>query len=269
METALLVDERMESPALTAFDGGAVAAFVDACPGIDSARRNEDSIALLRFAEDEAAIAVADGAGGMPGGADASAAAVQALSRAVEKARSDGRSLRAGILDGFEQGDADVRGLGVGAATTLAVAEIGGGCVRSYHAGDSAVAVVGQRGKIKMTVVPHSPVGYGVEAGLIEPEDALHHSDLNLVSNFVGGDGMRIEIGPSVKLSPRDTVVVATDGLFDNLHLREVADLIRVGALADVADRLRAACLRRMEHPEGEQPSKPDDLAFLLYRRTI
>lgn len=269
LETALYVDEPTPEPLVYGFGTGAVAVSSDPCPGMELPHRNEDAIATIRFTANEAAIAVADGAGGMPCGADASKSAVTALRRAIDQASRDGRSLRAGILDGFEQADQAVRDLGVGAATTLAVAEIGEEKLRSYHAGDSAIAVFGQRGRVKLTIVPHSPVGYGVEAGLISPEDALHHDDLNLVSNFVGGtEGMRIEIGPALTLAARDTVVVGTDGLFDNLHLEEVGNLVRTGPIAQAASRLRETCLARMQSPVRDQPSKPDDLAFALYRRT-
>lgn len=268
VETVMFIDERMPRPCQWSFGAGTIAAFVDASPDSTPGRPNEDACAIIRFSETEAVIAVADGAGGMPSGADASAAAVRALRKAIDAAAEQQRTLRAGILDGFELADQAVRALGVGAATTLAVAELRPEGIRSYHAGDSSVAVVGQRGKIKLVVVPHSPVGYGVEAGLIRPEDALHHDDLNLVSNLLGLEGMRIEVGTSLGLSPRDTVVVGSDGLFDNLHLPEVAELIRTGPLADVAERLRRKCHQRMNEPEDAQPSKPDDLSFVLYRPT-
>lgn len=266
VETVMFIDERMSRPLQWSFGGGAIAAFIDACPDSTPGRPNEDACAIIRFSEHEAVIAVADGAGGMPSGAEASAAAVRALVQAIETAAEQQRTLRAGILDGFELADQAVRGLGVGAATTLAVAELRPEGIRSYHAGDSAVAVVGQRGKVKLTIVPHSPVGYGVEAGLIRPEDALHHDDLNLVSNLLGLEGMRIEVGTALELSPRDTVVVGSDGLFDNLHLAEVAELVRTGPLDEAADGLRQKCLQRMNEPEDTQPSKPDDLSFVLYR---
>ncbi len=266
LATEVFLDQRDAGLHVVAFSGGAVVVCSDACPGQTQA--NEDAAAVVRFSEQEGVLAVADGAGGMPAGAEAAACAVTALRDAVEGARRAGGTPRSGILDGFEAADRAVRALGVGAATTLAAVEIGPDSLRPYHAGDSSIVVVGQRGRLRLTTVPHSPVGYAVEAGLLAPEEALHHDDLNVVSNFVGVEGMRIEIGAPLRLARRDTAIIATDGIFDNLHLPEVIDLVRTGAPGDAAGALRAACLERMNRPAQGQPSKPDDATFILYRPT-
>ena len=172
------------------------------------------------------------------------------------------------ILDGVEEGNDAVRELGIGAATTLVVAEIAGRTLRPYHVGDSAILVVGQRGKLKLQTVPHSPVGYALESGLLEEKEALHHDERHLISNMVGAPDMRIEVGSPIRLAPRDTVLLATDGLLDNLSLQEITDGIRTGPLASGVEKLADTCRRRMCAPEGEHPSKPDDVTFLLFRLT-
>ncbi len=79
---------------------------------------------------------------------------------------------------------------------------------------------------------------------------------------------MRIEVGRTLKLRPRDTVLVASDGLFDNLHLEEIVELICSGPLQKAAQELAAAGRKRMEQPQAGHPSQPDDLTFVLYRRS-
>ncbi len=264
LEPTLLSCEQMPEPRLVGFAGGAIAIFSSACP--DSPEPNEDGALLFPFSAQEAVLAVADGAGGQPAGAEAAAAALEALREAVESARAQGRSLRGGILDGFEAGDRAVRELAVGAATTLAAVEIGPGYLRPYHAGDSSIVVVGQRGRAKLTTVPHSPVGYAVEAGFLEREEALHHEDLNYVSNVLGQEGMRIEVGSTLALAPRDTAILATDGVFDNLRLGEVSDYVRTGPLDRASAALHEACAQRMSRAAAGEPSKPDDATFILYR---
>ena len=128
--------------------------------------------------------------------------------------------------------------------------------------------VVGQRGKIKLQTVSHSPVGYALESGLLEEEEALHHDQRHLISNMVGSAEMRIEVGSPIRLAPRDTVLLATDGLLDNLSLQEIVDGIRTGPLVGVVRHLVQNCGQRMREPEGDQPSKPDDVTFLLFRLT-
>jgi len=185
---------------------------------------------------------------------------------AVEAAAAESRPLRDGILDGFERANRSILELGTGAAATLAVVEVGPGWIRPYHAGDSQVLVSGQRGKIKLFTVSHSPVGYAVEAGLLDQQDALHHEDLHVVSNLLGSDDMRIELGATLRLGRRDTVALGSDGLFDNVHAHEIVDRIRKGPLERAAARLASLSKDRMKGGAESRPSKPDDLSFILLR---
>ena len=97
--------------------------------------------------------------------------------------------------------------------TTLAAVEISGVSARPYHIGDSSILITGQKGKLKLNTVAHSPVGFAVEAGLLDVDEALHHAERHLVSNVLGLENMRIELGSPVDLAPRDSLVIASDGL--------------------------------------------------------
>lgn len=243
---------------------GVACAFTQPSP-VPADRVNEDSVLVFDDETGPVVLAVADGAGGHPGGADASKAAVRALASALEKSRDGNR--RDAILDGFEAANRAVMNLGIGAATTLAVAEVGRDWVRSYHAGDSGVLVTGRLGKLKLVTLSHAPIAYAVEAGFIDEEDALIHRDLNVVNNLIGFADLRIEIGPRRPLLRFDTVVVASDGLFDNLRQQEVASHVRAGALGKCANALIELCAQRMRVTDAALPGKPDDLSFVLFRR--
>ena len=106
-----------------------------------------------------------------------------------------------------------------------------------------------------------------VEAGLLDQREALHHEERHLVSNFVGTSDMRIEIGPGLALNPRDTVLLASDGLMDNVHLDEITEMIRKGPLKAAAASLINLARRRMTIETQHQPSKPDDLSVILFRK--
>ena len=216
--------------------------------------------------EKRAVLAVADGFGGHPAGDQAARLAIEALTAGVSECLTTQKGLRDGILNGFEEANRAVTQLGVGAATTLAVAEIDNGIVRTYHVGDSEIVIVGQKGKLKLQTVSHSPVSYGVEAGLIDRDDAIHHEERNIVSNMVGFPEMRIEIGPHVPLRPRDRLSLGTDGVFDNLSVPEVVELIRKGPIDVRCRELVDTCTARMTIPEPGVPSKPDDIAIILFR---
>lgn len=255
--------ERLEVE-VHAVAGGTAVVFSARAP--DQTSVNEDAAALIPFDERSAVLAVADGVGGSARGAEAARLTVALLQRSVERAAAGGRDLRSAILDAIERAQERVVALGAGAATTLAVAEIQDGAVRPYHAGDSAILLVGQRGKLKLQTVAHSPVGFAVEAGLLDEREALHHEERHLVSNAIGAPDMRVEIGGSRALAPRDTLLLASDGLFDNLHLDEVVEAVRKGPLDAAARRLAAEGRRRMCQPRAGEPSKPDDLTLIGFR---
>jgi len=83
---------------------------------------------------------------------------------------------------------------------------------------------------------------------------------------MVGSSASRVEVGSAVKLAPKDTVLLGTDGLFDNLHIGEIVERLRLGSFADLMNALAEACRARMLKPEADHPSKPDDLTVVAFR---
>ena len=80
---------------------------------------------------------------------------------------------------------------------------------------------------------------------------------------------MRIEIGPQIKLAKRDTLLIGSDGLFDNLTVDEITSIIRCGPLLEAAQLLVNLCNERMQGIQNNYLSKPDDMTFILYRPQI
>ena len=175
--------------------------------------------------------------------------------------------LRTAILDGIEAANKAVLALGNGSATTMTVVTIEGHTVRSYQVGDSEAIVVGQKGRIRAQTMAHSPTGFAVEAGMLDQRAALHHEERHIVSNFIGTTDMRIDIGAGIDLNPRDTVLLASDGLMDNVHVHEVTNLVRKGPMADAVTSMTGLARRRMTVETMHQPSKPDDLSVILFRK--
>ncbi len=234
------------------------------CPTKDTP--NEDAAVVIVVDDHTAVLAVADGVGGFRSGDVAAKIAVESLGEAFQEEVSGEISVRAGILNGIERANQRILDLGIGAATTLAVLEINHREVRPYHVGDSVILIFGARGKIKWQTIMHSPVGFAVEAGMLDEREALHHEDRHLVSNVVGATDMRIEIGPSIPLAAKDTVLLASDGLIDNLTVKEIVGLLRKGSLeTSIGGLSHAARQRMLSHEEGH-PSKPDDATILAFR---
>ena len=243
---------------------GAAVVYTHRSPTKDSC--NEDALALIPVPGGGVVLAVADGLGGLPAGEAAARLAIESLRDAVSAAPRRGMVVRDAILNGIERANAAIIADGLGSATTLIVVEIQGALIRSYHVGDSLALVTGQRGRLKFQTVPHSPVGYAMEAGLLAEADAMHHAERNIVSNVIGSAEMRIDIGPTVTLAAHDTLILASDGVPDNLYISELTDCIRAGPLRRVARHLIARCGARMQYPQAAVPSHPDDLSFIVYR---
>ena len=260
----LWLDANTEVPVLVDLPCGQAAVY--SRPSPDKSSSNEDAALVIPLADDRAVFAVADGCGGMSAAADAAEITLKALRRAIRRSTKRS-SLRSAILDGIETANSKVLKLGVGAATTLAVAEIVGDRMRAYHIGDSQIVMVGARGKIKLQTPSHSPVGYAVEAGVLSEEDAMTHEDRHIVSNVVGALDCRIEVSMGQKMARRDTLILASDGILDNLQVDEVCAIIRNGPLEAAASKLSSKTEERITSNADDSLGKPDDATFVIYRR--
>lgn len=249
----------------TTIGGGEVVAF--SCPSPDRSTENEDSAAIIPYGPAAAVLVVADGAGGLPAGRLASHTAVTTLVQHLQRSGEQTITLRTAILDGIEAANEAVRNVANGAATTFTVITVEGLIARAYQIGDSEGMIVGQRGLLRLQTPVQSPTGFAVEAGFLNEREALHHRDRHLVSNFLGTSETRIDIGHALKLQPRDTIILASDGLMDNVLVGEIVERIRKGPLVKAADAVIALARRRMNGTAADQPSKPDDLSLLLFRK--
>ncbi|MFO0013588.1 MAG: PP2C family protein-serine/threonine phosphatase [Planctomycetota bacterium] len=261
----------LQSQILTEQLGGAIATWESArwCAAYASRRHpfkstpNEDTLAIFQVDDTAAVFAVADGCGGMRGGEIAARIALECLEDSISSNSSS--KLRPAILDGIEQANDAIRRRRIGAACTLAVVEWQDGIVRPYHVGDAKIVIMGGMGRIRYQSICHSPVGFAVESGWLQEQEAMRHADRHLVSNVVGYERMRIEIGPAIRLGRRDTVLIASDGLFDNVSIDEGVQLLRKGSLEESSSRLMQITGERMT---GERAGacKPDDLSLIAIR---
>lgn len=263
MKPWLFLETDMAAPVLLPLAGGMACVFTHRRR--DRETPNEDAAAIIPGDSDSGVIAVADGLGGQPSGNLAAGLVLQYLAERLDGQHGDEQ--REAVLNGLEQANAAVLASGQGSASTVAVVGIDGNRVRAYYAGDSMILITGQRGRIKYQSMAHSPIGYAEAAGMLDEESAMFHQERHLVSNMVGTADMHIEISLPLELASYDTVVVASDGVFDNLYPAEVIDLVRTGPLAVAASRLLDRCHERMAAADHDNPHKPDDLAFVLYRR--
>ena len=265
LKPVVLTDTLMDGAMSVSLAGGLAMVFSSRSPTKETS--NEDAAAVIPLTNTSAVLMVADGVGGLRSGERASEVAVHRIMQSVKEAPADIGQLRSSVLNGVEAANREVCKLAPGAGTTLALLELVEGAVRPYHAGDSFILVVGQRGKVKLETVSHSPTGYAVEAGFLDEKAALFHEERHIITNMLGTPDLRIELGSRLVLRPRDTVLVGSDGLSDNLQTKEIIDIIRKGPLKKAANRLITRARARMASGETRRsPSKPDDLTFILFR---
>ncbi len=233
-------------------------------------RPNEDSAAIIPVNEQYLVLIVADGVGGMTGARRASNLTVETIRAHIANIdETNEPRLRTAILDGIEAANQAVLNLGTGSASTLALAELGPGYVRTYHVGDSIVLMCGQRGALKLLTTPHSPVGFAMEAGLIDESEALRHAELNLIFNVIGSADMRIEVGSELPIAARDSLLIASDGLTDNVLQDEIINTIRTGPVDKALYTIMDLARSRMAEEKTGKPSKPDDCTAILFRPKI
>ena len=264
-DATLCLFEEEAAEHLMAVRGGEVFAYSSRCPG--KARPNEDAAAVLQCG-DSLLLVVADGIGGQPGAEQASGITIRALQHAVGGASQGEAAVHDLILSALEEANLKILALGMGAGTTIALAEVCAGAMRSYHVGDSSVMISSASGEVRSLTIPHSPIGYAQAAGLLSEEDALHHPDRNIISNVVGSRQMRVEVSTQVHLQDGDTLLVMSDGVTDNLRLGELVELTGGGQVMHAGRAVIEASRDRMGGAGVDQgtPAKPDDLTCLVYR---
>ncbi len=268
IEEYLVINESLEKATSCSLPRGTATVFSRRSPNKDGPNEdglNEDAAAVLAVSKGASVLAVADGLGGLHAGAKASETAIKELVRSIREAdATDG--LREPVLKAFDRANDAILKSGQRSGTTLSVALVEDGAVRFFHVGDSMILLMGQRGAAHYQTMMHSPVGYAVESGLIDEDDAMYHESRHLISNILGSEDMAVEMGPSIRLHAYDTLLLGSDGLFDNLHVNEIIERSRKGPLAKVVKRLSEDTLERMTQPKSGRPSKSDDLTIVAYR---
>lgn len=223
---------------------------------LEKSTNNED--ALFVFAEGETLVfGVTDGAGGHPRGKDAARVSAESVLNDFSKQKN------LNYVDIIENANDAVISLKAGAHCTLAMCSIGQGSFRSFSVGDSEILYLNSNGDALYSNVPHSTVGYKVESGVIDQESSLDDPDRNIVTNMLGDKSVRIEVSTKHELKRGHTILVGTDGVFDNISHESLMQLVGQGSFDDAFNELKKTC----EERKLEDWKKDDDIGFLLLRK--
>ena len=248
----------LDEPIIFSIRDGDVALFTHSSP--TPSHDNEDAVGVFYWEGKTGVLVVADGLGGLPRGGDASQQMVESLSHPKIRENVDPvvaclESVNESLVSGHS-----------GSGTTVSVVTIGHRGIRSYHVGDSATMVIGRRGRIKFQTTPHSPVGIAEANGQLDEKTAMIHPNRHVINNIIGMPDMWIDIGKPIQLADLDTVILASDGLWDNLYREEVSRLVGNRSLMEAAEGIFQMATERMKREPSSEFGKPDDLSFILYR---
>jgi serine/threonine protein phosphatase PrpC len=226
---------------------------------------NEDSLALIAIEPETLILIIADGAGGHSHGREASQALIrEMMSLGAEDETVTKEGLGREILTRFDKANQAIRDLGGNSLSTMSLVEIHGRTFRSYHAGDSKILVIGSKGKIKYQTRNHGPLEQGIECGFLHPDDPNNIEIRHIVTNMVGGKNSTLEVSLNHKIDKNDRILVASDGLYDNIPPADIADFINGIPVTEAAEFLIEKSRSLMALADDTNTYKVDDMSFIL-----
>lgn len=192
-------------------------------------RKNED-----RFLQDDSAaiFGVADGVGGLPGGAEAAQNAVDEVATRIRAMANGDLPDLAQIVDGVNQ---HVRALGrtlspaTGIGSTLTFGQFRDGQLRIAHVGDSR-CYVWRNGELKQLTEDHSVEN---EARLRRARGEVvyyHEANRNALTRCIGQPGSPPVDVIEYPLQAGDRYLFCTDGVTRLVRNQEIAEMIAVPA---------------------------------------
>ena len=160
-----------------------------------------------------------------------------------------------GVAWAYSQFGDNLSGMG----TTLVAAIMrrnGSGCV--LNVGDSRAYQM-HRHNLRKISRDHSLVEELLEAGIITPEQALHHPQKNVITRALGSDHDVVADTFEVNLSPGDSLLLCSDGLSNVVPEDEIAAVLSDSANAEAAcrDLLELALSR----------GAPDNVTIVVWKR--
>ena len=90
-------------------------------------------------------------------------------------------------------------------------------------------------GRIKLETIPHSIIGVVLSSGELDDKMAMHHALRHVMQNIIGMPGMWVETAELTQFDNLDTVILASDVLWDNLYRDEAVGQVVHPSLEEAA----------------------------------
>lgn len=222
----------------------------------EGSQNNEDSLFIYRHGGN-LIFGVSDGAGGHPKGKEASEIASNEIVSLYKK------TTEPQFLQFIESINKSVRDLKAGAKCTFLLCTIRDGLFKSYNIGDSEVVFWNSAGNKIYSNIPQSEVGYLIQSGSMDQEESLDDPNRHYVSNLIGDEAIRTEVISNIEIKKGNTIIVGSDGLFDNLSHEDLAQIMASGNFENSFDALVKRCQERND----ENWRKEDDISFIVLRK--
>lgn len=229
---------------------------------VKGARRKDNQDRYLALAAGHGAVlAVADGMGGLAGGALAAQAAIDLVRARVDVAAVTPEVLREIIVEAgariAARADADPALEGMG--TTLVVAVAVGERAVWAHAGDSRLYHL-SRGLLAQVTRDHRFLQDLLDSGDVLPEELSRHPLRNVLDQCVGCPGLWPDCG-ELSVRDGDMLVLTTDGLHDHVAPAMLQEALTSSPdLGIVSGGLMAAARRA---------GSTDDVSLVIFRVSL
>ncbi len=218
---------------------------------------NEDAASFFKMNDEKLLrekgylLIVADGMGGHAAGEVASNMAVEIISQEYYKENKEAntekilaKAFNTANKKIFDLASANDKYRGMGTTCTAIV--VLGTSIYYAHAGDSRAYLYTNKKIIQLTQ-DHTYVQELVNSGAITAHEAETHPQRNILINAMGTKpGMRVDTGKyNSPLKENNRLMICSDGLYDYLSDDEIAEIMNIDVLDNVADYFIAEAKKR------------------------
>ena len=194
---------------------------------------NEDSITIIKNANGELLMAVADGMGGHKAGEVASSIAITNLGKRFTSISSIGNKEDAinWIKDTVNEVNAHIfkytkeHSESIGMGTTLVLSIITKDYILMGNIGDSSGFVL-KNGVLHKVTEDHTLVNLLVKGGELTEEEALHHPKKNVLMKALGANEI-VEIDIFDVDTNLEAILLSSDGLTNMLNFEQIEDVLK------------------------------------------
>lgn len=209
--------------------------WINAATSVGRTRCDNQDVYRTGYLPGGCYLLVCDGMGGERGGGTASELAADTVASRIERdiAGSMGETSVRNVLQSacaaanaavHSRAHADTALTGMG--TTLSAAVVTGSTAHILHVGDSRVYLF-REGRLHRLTTDHTVVQMLLERGDLTEQDAEHHPQRHYITRAVGVERDIMPDVFTIDLQADDTLLVCSDGLYNELSPEALASLLR------------------------------------------